>query len=153
MTSPANTSPSGADGSPKPLPPRFDHGIALHDLLDLRFEAPEAGALRSRVSMPIADGALGVTKNLHGGAIATMIDFGAALTAARAIDLDLETESLVTSDIHIRYLAAARGDRVHADSEVIRIGSQIVVVNCVVTDSRTALVASADAAFMRVPKR
>jgi uncharacterized protein (TIGR00369 family) len=143
----------GGELSPEhQVPAPFEHGIALHDLLDLRFEPPPPGSTTSRVSMPVSGNALGLS-GLHGGALATMIDFGAALTAARAIELDLETESLVTSDMHVRYLAAARGAWVHADSVVIRIGSQIVVVTCTVTDSNGSLVASADASFMRVPKR
>ena len=53
----------------------------LHELLDLRFLPTDDGVV---VEMPVSDAAFNQTGNLHGGAIATLIDVACGSTAARA---------------------------------------------------------------------
>ncbi len=127
--------------------------IPLHALLGLEWERPDKGSRHAEVRMPVRPDAFGFTANLHGGAIATMIDLACALAAARATDFDPETESLVTSDMHIRYLGRPRTDAVVAKADVVRIGSQLIVIDCTVVDTDDHLVASADFSMMRVTLR
>lgn len=131
----------------------MDHGIPLHDLLGFEFDAPPPGSLEAQVHMPVRPEAFGFTANLHGGAIATLVDLSCALAAARATDFDPTAESLVTSDMHIRYLGRPRTDRVTARSKIVRLGSQLIVIDCRVVDGEDHAVAVADFSMMRVPLR
>jgi uncharacterized protein (TIGR00369 family) len=127
--------------------------IPLHDLLGLEWEVPPEGARVAVVAMPVRPEAFGFTANLHGGAIATLVDVACALAAARASGFDPLRQSLVTADIHLRYLGRARTDRVEARAEVVKVGRQLIVVNCRVTDSDGNVVALADFSSMIVPLR
>lgn len=127
--------------------------IPLHELLGLEWDRPEKGDTVAEVRMPVRPQAFGFTANLHGGAIATMVDLACALAAARATDFDPMVESLVTADMHVRYLGTPRTDTVVARAEIVRIGRQLIVVGCTVCDTDDKLIASADFAMMRVPLR
>lgn len=85
----------------------------LHALLGLEF-VPDAEVPASHtdqgtrpdavVSMPVRPEAYGSTGNLHGGAVATLIDVAAATAAARTAGFDPGRNALVTADLHVRYL-------------------------------------------------
>lgn len=136
----------------EPGTPGFDT-IPLHHVLGLEYDVPAEGASRSQVRMPVRAEALGFTGALHGGAIATMVDLACALAAAGASGFDPERESLVTADMHIRYLGRPRTDAVLARAEVVRKGSQLIVVGCEVVDEEDHLVAAADFSMMIVALR
>jgi uncharacterized protein (TIGR00369 family) len=127
--------------------------IPLHELLGLVVIPPPEGSWTATISMPVAPEAFGFTANLHGGAIATMVDVACAMAAARASGFDPMTQSLVTCDMHLRYLGRPRTDMVHANAEVVKIGRQLIVVNCQVVDDEGHIVASADFSSMLVPLR
>lgn len=127
--------------------------IALHDLLGLDFTWEEGPGTSAAVHMPVRPAAFGFTNNLHGGAIATMVDLACALAAARSTGHDPTVESLITTDLHVRYLGRARTDTVTAKASVLRAGSQLIVVDCKVVDGNDHLIATADLSMMRVPLR
>jgi uncharacterized protein (TIGR00369 family) len=127
--------------------------IPLHELLGFEFTAPPEGSTVAEVHMPVRPQAFGFTSNLHGGAIATLVDLACALAAARASGFDPETESLVTADMHVRYLGRPGTDRVTARAEIVRMGSQLIVIDCRITDGADHVVAVADFSMMRVPLR
>jgi uncharacterized protein (TIGR00369 family) len=131
----------------------MDHGIPLHDLLGFEFDAPAVGSSTAEVRMPVRPEAFGFTANLHGGAIATLVDLACALAAARRSGFDPAKESLVTADMHVRYLGRPGTDTVIAKAEVVRVGSQLIVVECKVLDDDEHLIATADFSMMRVPLR
>jgi len=144
--------------TPPPTPASARPGqaglVPLHDFLGLAFEWETEPGDTAVVEMPLEPEALGRTGNPHGGAIATMIDLAAALATARASGHDPEVESLVTVDMHIRYLGTPRGgDAVSAGAKVVRAGKQIVVVECRVLDHAGHLIAIADLSMMKVPIR
>jgi len=147
MTDPSEITPASADRRERAT------AIPLHELLGLEWSWPDKGETVAEVRMAVAPPAFGFTANLHGGAIATMIDLACALAAARGTDFDPERESLVTSDMHIRYLGRPRTDTVVATAEIVRIGSQLIVVDCKVADDAGHLIASADFSMMRVSLR
>ena len=134
-------------------PPPGAMSIPLHDLLNLEFVSPEVGSTTAEVRMPVRPEAFGVTGNIHGGAIATLVDLACALAAARYSGFDPEKESLVTSDMHVRYLGSAKSDTVVATAEIVRRGRQLIVVDCRVTDDTGHLLAVADFSLMLVPLR
>ena len=131
----------------------MDPQIPLHDLLGFEFAAPEPGSSVTEVHMPVRPEAFGLTAHLHGGAIATLVDVSCAFAAARATNFDPTKESLVTSDMHVRYLGRPRTDRVTGRAEVVRLGSQLIVIECRIVDGDEHLVATADFSMMRVPLR
>lgn len=105
--------------------------------------------------MPVAEEAFNPSGNLHGGAIATLIDVSAGTAAAMgSTAFEPGINTLVTADMHVRYLGRARGDAIRAESRVVRAGRQLTVVECQVLDSEHGkLIASADFAAMVVPLR
>jgi uncharacterized protein (TIGR00369 family) len=123
----------------------------LHELLDL--EIVEMGERHAVVSMPVREQAFNSTGNLHGGAIATLIDVAAGTAAARGSGFEHGKQSLVTADLHVRYLGRPHGDLVFARAEVLKAGRQLVIVECRVTDLEERIVASADFSMMIVPLR
>lgn len=144
-----------ADGQAAPGPAETDDAvpsIPLHDLLALEMD-PYAVGPGGEVTMPVAAGAMGVHGNLHGGAIATMVDLACALAAVRTEVVDLQTQSMVTTDMHVRYFGQPRTDTVTAKAEVIRAGKQLIVVECKVSDGGGHVIASADVAMMLVARR
>ncbi len=132
--------------------------IPLHDLLALSFDRPDVGERVAEVSMPVAPNAFGFTGNLHGGAIATLVDLACALAAARFSGFDPMKESLVTADMHVRYLGRPRSDTVVARAEVVKVGRQLIVVECKVLGGESAdgsdhVIATADFSMMIVKLR
>jgi uncharacterized protein (TIGR00369 family) len=126
-------------------------GTALHALLGL--EIVEIGERHAILSMPVREQALNSTGNLHGGAIATLIDVAAGTAAARGSGFEQGKQSLVTADLHVRYLGRPQGDLVFARAEVLKAGRQLVIVECRVTDPQERIIASADFSMMIVPLR
>src|SRR4051812_5652896 len=74
----------------------------IQRLLGLRFVS--LGTDEVVVEMPVRAEAFNSTGNLHGGAIATMIDVAAGTVAALGSRFRPGVESIVTADLHIRYL-------------------------------------------------
>jgi uncharacterized protein (TIGR00369 family) len=135
-----------------PSPRGAEGGIPLHNLLGFEVH-PEPDGEVSRVDLPWRPESFGVNDNLHRGALATLVDLTSAIAAVRKRTVDLEVESLVTADIHIRYLGQPRTDTVTASAQVVRDGRQMIVVDCQIHDGGGHLIASADVGMMVVPRR
>jgi len=152
---------AGAGGSDDTDPAARAPGdpIPLHELLGLEIvDASPGPPGPAEVRMPVRPQAFGFTANLHGGAIATMVDLACALAAVRSTDFDPMRESLVTADMHVRYLGRPRTDEVVARAEVVKVGSQLIVVECKVIggvrdDGKPHVIATADFSMMIVPLR
>lgn len=127
--------------------------IPLHAHLDLEFIEGASDAEHAEVKMPVAANAFGFTANLHGGAVATLVDCACALAVVRTAGFDPSVESLVTVDMHVRYLGSPRTGAVIGRAKVVKAGSSIIVVECRVVDEDEHLVAVADFSMMRVPTR
>jgi uncharacterized protein (TIGR00369 family) len=129
----------------------------LHALLGLEYiDSTEAGPNEpgtAVVRMPVGPDAYGASGNLHGGAIATLIDVAAASAAARNSAFVPGQNTLVTADIHVRYLGRPKGAYVDARAHVVRAGRQLIVVDCRVVDEEDRVIAVADFASMVVPLR
>jgi uncharacterized protein (TIGR00369 family) len=127
--------------------------IPLHKLLGLEYDSPTEGDGRAVVRMPVRDEAFGSRGNLHGGAVATMVDVACAMAAARNSGFEPGKNSLVTADVHVRFLGRPKGDYVRAEAEVVRVGRQLIVVECKVLDDEDRVIATADFSSMIVPLR
>jgi uncharacterized protein (TIGR00369 family) len=103
--------------------------------------------------MPVRPEAFNGSGNLHGGALATLIDVAAGSCAARASGFDPLVQSLVTADLHVRYLGRPKTDLVRAEARVMRAGRMLIVVECRVVDLEDNLVAFADFSSMIVGRR
>ncbi len=123
----------------------------LHELLGINLETISKGS--ARASMPVAPEAFNSTGNLHGGAIATLIDVACGSAAATAGTFIPGKNHLVTADLHIRYLGRPHGSSITADAQVVRAGRQLIVVECRVTDEDQRLISTADFAGMVVDVR
>jgi uncharacterized protein (TIGR00369 family) len=80
----------------------------------------------------------------HGGIIATLLDTAGWFTAAAK-----SGQAVVTSDIHVRLLQAAKQQDLVATARIIRMGSKSVVAEMTVT-SEGGLVATASAGFAKL---
>ena len=125
--------------------------VPLHSLLELRIVSVDRG--NAVVDMPVRGNALNGSGNLHGGAIATLLDVATGMAAGSATGIDREQQTLVTADIHVRYLGRPKTDTVRAEGRVLRMGRQLVVVDGRVFDGEANVIATADASFMVVELR
>ncbi|HEX9765928.1 MAG TPA: PaaI family thioesterase [Nitriliruptorales bacterium] len=132
---------------------RESHKTPLHALLDLtpiKMDGQDEVVFR----MPTTGGALNSSGNIHGGAMATLIDMTAGTTVALGNPRFKPGENtLVTADMHIRYLGRARGDWVEATGKILRVGRQLTIVEVTVRDDDGRLIATADFGAMLVPHR
>lgn len=144
----------------EPQPGSFDpaeaterlQGSPLHRFLG--FRVTHIGDDEVWLEMPIAPDAFGGTGNLHGGALATLIDVCSAMAASRANPFGFETHSLVTADLHVRYLGRpSGGESVRAVAKVVRAGRMLMVVETRVLDVNDRIIATGDFSSMLVPAR
>jgi uncharacterized protein (TIGR00369 family) len=126
----------------------------LHHLLGLRFaEPPDLDPGTVIIEMPVDTPAFNGSGNLHGGAIATLVDVAAGSCAGRASSFDPREHSLVTADLHVRYLGRPKGSPVRAEGRVMRSGRMLIVVEVRVLDPFDNLIAVADFSAMVVARR
>jgi uncharacterized protein (TIGR00369 family) len=105
------------------------------------------------MEIPLAAEALGATGQLHGGVISILCDVTCAVAASSGSSYDPETHALVSADLHVRFLAGAKGDRVRAEATVVKAGRALVVVEGRVHDGMGTLIAVADFSATVVPRR
>lgn len=127
------------------------HEAPLHKLLGLHIT--DMGPDGVTVEMPVRESAFNSTGNLHGGSLATLIDVAAGTAAAIGSGFQPGRQTIVTADLHVRYLGRPKGDLVRATAKVLKAGRQLVVVECQVTDDEDRIVAVSDFSSMIVPLR
>lgn len=117
--------------------------VPLHGLLGLEvIDVGRPGV--ATMAIPLKQPALGATGQLHGGVIAVLCDLVCAAAASTATTYDHTTTALMTADLHVRYLGAARGETVRGEARVVKAGRTLIVVEADVKDSEDRLVARAD---------
>ena len=126
--------------------------VPLHGLLGLEvIDVGRPGV--ASMALPLKQPALGATGQLHGGVVAILCDLVCAAAATTATTYDHTTTALVTADLHVRYLGAARGERVRAEARLVKAGRTLVVVEADVIDGEDRVVARADFSASLVPLR
>ena len=126
----------------------------FHALLGLVFEQLEPFAV---VTLPLSEmiggdraGGLRGAQQIHGGALATLVDVasGAALFPM----LDDATEMQVTTEMNIRYYRQPRSSPLRAESTVVHKGRRLAGVESVVCDADERVIARGSATYMIVPR-
>jgi uncharacterized protein (TIGR00369 family) len=84
---------------------------------------------------------------LHGGVLCDIADAAMGLAYAAALD---EDESFTTLELKINYLKTIRKARLRAVGRVVKMGRNVGLVECDVTDEDGALVARATSTCMRL---
>ena len=125
----------------------------LHALLGLRFVEPEPTDGTVVIEMDVAPPSFNGSGNLHGGAIATLVDVAAGSCAGRVSGFDPLTQSLVTADLHVRYLGRPKAGPVRAEARPMRAGRMLVVIEVRVLDALDNVIAYADFSAMVVAHR
>jgi len=128
----------------------FDN-MPLHKLLGLKVTAMDAD--RVVVEMPVREEAFNSSGNLHGGALATLVDVASGIAAALGSSFVPGENTIVTADLHLRYLGRPKTDTVRAEARVLRAGRSLVVVECRVLDGEDRVIVAADFSSMVVPLR
>jgi uncharacterized protein (TIGR00369 family) len=105
---------------------------------------PEAYA----VELPIRTEIINSLGSPHGGTIATIVDHAGGFGL-----IALEGYGGPTTDLHVRYLDAPRGDVLRAEATVVRAGRQLAVMAVRVTDVEGRLVALGSMTVARRPDR
>jgi uncharacterized protein (TIGR00369 family) len=126
--------------------------MPLNRLLGISVREPDDSGVVV-ADMPVRPEAFNMSGNLHGGALATLIDVAGGSCAARASAFDPSTQSLVTADLHVRYLGRPKGDTVRAEARALRAGRMLIVVEIRVLDPLDNVIAYADFSSMVVPRR
>lgn len=84
-------------------------------------------------------------RDTHGGVIATLLDTAGWFTAAAQCG-----GAVLTSDIHVRLLQAAKQRDLVATARIVRMGAKSIVAEMKVSSSDDDLIATATAAFARM---
>ena len=110
-------------------------------------EFDEIGKERCVISCPMRPELLNPAGIAHGGLIATLTDVAAGCMALVA---DGNTRSIVTQSCSIHYLSPGTGDRLRAESKLLRKGNRICVVqvDCFSTDGTLSAVATYEIAYL-----
>lgn len=109
-------------------------------LVGIEFDSAEPG--HAVCSVRLRDEHLNYNEVVHGGVISSLIDSaaGGAVRSTRALD-EIAARPHATSDLHVVYMAPARGSLLVADARVVRKGRTAVFTEVDVTDDAGRLVA------------
>ncbi len=112
----------------------FDESLAYRDIRDDGFNGlvgPIGFATATddewRFYLDLDDRHANIGGVCHGGALATLVDFGMGAAAFRAVG----HRPVATIELNVQFIAAAKpGNRVHGRSRVLRIVKSIVFMEC-----------------------
>lgn len=113
--------------------------------LGIELDSIEPG--RARLSLEVKQQHLQLAGNMHGGAIATLVDTAVAFAIVGA---SKPGARFTTIEMKVNYLRPISKGRVVADAKLIRDGRRIVVSDCDVFDSEGNLAAKGLVTYMRL---
>jgi uncharacterized protein (TIGR00369 family) len=116
--------------------------MPIMSFLDIQIDPPTEDGVYAAL-LEASPNTLNANGVVHGAAIATLVDHAGGYGAQRLIG-----RRGVTSDLHIRFLAAApAGSMLRAEARVVRAGRSQIVMEVRVTDESGRAVAVADMAL------
>lgn len=118
------------------------------ELLGIRIERVTVGS--ARLALTCKSDLLQLFGQVHGGAIASLIDSSVAV--ALALTLSPEEKS-TTVELKVNYLEPVRAGEIYADSKIVKRGKKIIVGTTEVTDQDGRLVAIGTVTYMVLGKR
>jgi len=101
--------------------------VGFRKWLGVEYEVTEDG--HAVVGLNLTDDMRNLRGVAQGGVVASLIDIAMG-NAAGGGDYDTRLRPVVTLELKVNYLAAARGDRLTARADVIRAGSRTSVIRC-----------------------
>lgn len=116
-------------------------------LVGIEAVSAEEGRVTKRVKL--REEHLNYNDVVHGGVISSLIDSaaGAAVRTTRTPE-DIRTRPHATSDLHVSYLAPARGTELVADARVVKAGRTAIFAEVDVTTDDGRLVAKGLVTFV-----
>lgn len=114
----------------------------LTDLLHIRRR--EMGSGRASFELEVAPETLNPNGVLAGPAVYAMVDYSMGAATSSALDVG---QACATIEIKISYLASVRSGIVRADTEVVKMGKQVVFLESKVRDEKDRLIATATGSF------
>lgn len=117
-------------------------------LLGMRIEHATVGS--ARLSMLCKSDLLQLFGQVHGGAIASLIDSSVAVALALTLSPD---EKATTVELKVNYLEPVRTGEIYADSKLVKRGKKIIVGTTEVTDRDGRLAAIGTVTYMVLEKR
>jgi uncharacterized protein (TIGR00369 family) len=117
-------------------------GMPIMSFLDIEIDPPTEDGIYTAL-LKASPNTLNSNGVVHGAAIAALVDHAGGYGVQKLI-----AKRGVTSDLHIRFLAAARsGSVLRAEARVVRDGRTQIVVDVRVTDNGGRIIAVADMAL------
>jgi uncharacterized protein (TIGR00369 family) len=112
-------------------------------------EITDAGAGEARSRIVLQDHHLNYNDVAHGGVVSGLIDSaaGAAVRTVRTLN-EITERPHATSDLHVQYLAGARGTELRAHGRVVKAGRTALFVDVWVTDDADRPVARGSVTFV-----
>jgi acyl-CoA thioesterase len=117
-------------------------------LLGMKIERAETQI--ARLYMPCKNDLLQLFGQVHGGAIASLIDSSVAVALSLTLSPD---EKATTVELKVNYLEPVRAGVIYADSKLVKRGKKTIVGTTEVTDQDGRLVAIGIATYMVLNKR
>ncbi|MBT9173716.1 MAG: putative esterase [Syntrophomonadaceae bacterium] len=112
-------------------------------LLGMKIERAAAGS--ARLFMLCGNKLLQLFGQMHGGALASLIDSSVAV----ALSLTLSPEERATTvELKVNYLEPVRAGKIYAESKIVKRGKSIIVGTTEVTDQDGRLVAIGTVTYM-----
>jgi len=122
-------------------------GSPYWQLLGMRIEDAEPGS--ARLALPHKNELLQIYGQIHGGAIASLIDSSVAV----ALSLTLSPEEKATTvELKVNYLEPVRAGEIYADSKIRKRGKSIIVGTTEVVDEAGRLLAIGTVTYMVLKK-
>ena len=115
----------------------------------LGIEFVEAGDGRCICRVALQDHHTNYNDVVHGGVISSLIDStaGGAVRTLRSPE-EIAARPHATSDLHVQYLAGARGTELVAEAHVVKSGRTAIFVDVAVRDDADRMVARGSATFV-----
>lgn len=104
----------------------FSEHIPFHKFLGIKIAS--AGDGKARVELPFRPELIGdpMRPALHGGVIATVLDVAGGFAVIGTVPFE---DRVSTIDLRVDYLAPGGADTIVAESQVVRIGNRVAVVD------------------------
>ena len=119
--------------------------VPFAKLLGIELETVAPGT--ATLSLPITNDLKQNNGDVHGGAIASLID---SATAFAIISLLPPDEKATTADLTISYLRPLKEGRAHSTARVLRAGRRLIVVSAELVDDAGRLIATALTTYIKI---
>ena len=118
------------------------------NLLGLRIVEWSVGI--ARIELPVSEALRNINRTVHGGVIATLIDFAGSMAGALEAGDKLWPENVVSLSMSVNFLRPAGGELLRACGRATGGGKAIFMSSVEVHDAAKVLLATGQGAFKRM---